>query len=262
MNSKAAPDLNRTYGVLGLGRLGSSLAFSFKHHGAKVLTKYRQGDFATWLQQVDVVCLCIRDDELPEFVATHRHLNFANKVVLCHSGVTPLTVLQPFAEQGAVIGKWHPLQSFTNNEPAIVPPHTHWAFEGEIEDLIAPWTIAWDGVLHHLSGKDWQVYHLAAVLAANYLPLLIRMGSSVLEPLARDRQDALDWLKPLIEQSVAAGLDGQNDLPFSGPAIRGDTETLNKHSAWLAEHQPEFQALFMQASELLMGFKKISEKWI
>lgn len=256
MTAEHVPDLSLTYGVLGLGRLGSSLVASFQEHGASVLTKGRAGDFDTWLQPVDVLCLCLRDDALAPFISAHRTANFTGKTVLFHSGVTPLQLLAPLAEQGARIGKWHPLQAFTNSEAKLVPAGTHWAYEGDVAALVAPWTRAWHGTLHHLQGDEWRVYHLAAVLSANYLPLFIRMGAHILEPLSENPQQALDWLKPLIEQSVAAGLDGGNALPFSGPAIRGDQATLAQHSAWLGKNQPSYQALFEQVSQAVQDFAK------
>lgn len=256
MTSKMTLDLDKIYGVVGIGRLGSSLIHSFGAHGGKVLPKSKEGDFAEWLAQVDVVCLSLQDDALAPFVDVHQTFDFTDKTVLCHSGVTPLSVLQPLEKRGAVIGKWHPLQSFTLREPSLVPAGTHWAYEGDVADLVEPWTQIWGGVLHHLEGNDWQAYHLAAVLSANYLPLLIRMGSSILEPLAANRQEALDWLKPLIEQSVQAGLDGNNPLPFSGPAIRGDQATLDKHAAWLATHKPDYHDLFEHASDAVATFAR------
>lgn len=242
-----------TVGIFGMGRLGSSLATSLRALGHPVAERRRDTvePLATWTAPLAVICLTVRDDELAGVVAALAAEPLADKTVLLFSGATPLTLLAPLQAAGAVIGKLHPLQTFAQKDGAPMPADTHYAYEGEIAALVRPWVAAWSGQLHHLVGDQWARYHAAAVTAANFLPLLIRCGAELLAPLADDRGDALAWLKPLIQNSVANALDGDLDLPFSGPAVRGDVGVLERQGALLDDIHPEAAALYRLASRLV-----------
>ncbi len=243
-------------GVLGLGRFGKALAASLHSLGLSLRLRDRQTSdpLSSWHRDCQVLCLAVRDDQLPQVIARLASLDNQGKTVLIHSGSWPLSGLKPLQETGARVGKFHPLQAFTGSQTAI-PPGTPWACEGPIEELVTPWVHAWGGRLHQLQGDQWLRYHLAAVMAANFLPLFIRAGAGLLQPMARDSSDALEWLAPLVKQSVAGALDANNPLPFSGPAIRGDQQTLAAHQAYLAAHHPELLSLYQQTSQAIAQIK-------
>ncbi|CAM2009446.1 Rossmann-like and DUF2520 domain-containing protein [Acanthopleuribacter pedis] len=245
--------MTQSVGIIGMGRLGCSLATSLRDVGRPVQER-RRGDaqpLAAWLKPCSVVCLTVRDDELAPLVAELAAFPMVGKTVLIFSGATPLSVAKPLENVGAVIGKLHPLQTFAQRDRAPMPPDTHYAYEGEVAALVTPWVQAWGGRLHQLTGDQWARYHTAAVYAANFLPLMIRAGCQLLAPLAADRQDALDWLAPLIQNSVANALDGGQDLPFSGPAIRGDAAVVARQAELLEQLEPELADLYRLASQMV-----------
>lgn len=244
--------MSHKVGIIGMGRWGSSLAFGLKAFGCQV-DGFARGDERTlhdFCRDLEVLCLCVRDDQLVSLVAHLSGSDLSGKTALIHSGTKPLAVAVPLEKAGARIGKFHPLQAFTQVREQAIPEHTHFAFEGDIEDLVAPWVSFWSGKLHHLVGDQWRDYHLAAVTAANFLPLLIRRGAAVLRPHADSDQDALDWLAPLVLQSVHGALNAGLQLPYSGPAVRGDEEVIEAHLSMLAE-QPLLAALYRTASTMI-----------
>jgi len=240
-------------GILGPGRLGRSLAISLRGSGARVHLRGREagGPVADWLAEVEVVILTVRDDQLEAVVASLTGLDWTAKTAMMCAGAVPLEVLRPLSERGAVIGKFHPLQAFSEPRGQPVPSGTPWAIEGPIEALVAPWVHAWSGSLHILGPTDWARYHLAAVFSANFLPLFIRAGARILEPLARDPADAIAWLAPLVRHSVRGALDPAKALPFSGPAVRGDTRVLEKQIGMLEEMDAAWADLYRRASEAI-----------
>ncbi len=245
--------MKQTIGILGVGRLGGSLAASLRALGLAVRER-RRDDVVTleaWAVPCNCLIITVRDDQIAEAVDSLTNLDLTGKQVLMCSGAVPLSVLAPLAERGAVTGKLHPLQAFTEQGQVPVPRGTPWACEGPIQDLVAPWVEAWEGTLHALSGDDWAIYHAAAVTAANFLPLFIRAGARLLGPLAADRDDALAWLAPLVQTSVAAALDPKRDLPYSGPAVRGDQRVLDAQIALLKQHDPRLAELYRLASEAI-----------
>ena len=244
-------------GVLGLGRFGRALVRSLRDIGYTVAPKGKGGGdpaqdrraLTTWARRCEVLCLAVRDMHIASVVAELSGTGLKDKTVLIHSGATPLDVLTPLEQEGAIIGKLHPLQSFTRAVDLPIPKGTPFAVEGEVLALVKPWVEAWSGTLHPLSPEQWLIYHVAAVTAANFLPLFIRAGAGLLEPLARDAQDALQWLRPLVQTSVDAALDADNHAPFSGPAVRDDQKTIQEHEDYLAQKHPDLLPLYRLATQ-------------
>ncbi len=253
------PPSELTIGVLGPGRFGKALVLGLSSLGYKVMVKGREGGdraLTNWVSGCRVLCLAVRDDQIAAVVRALADTAIHGKTVLIHSGTTPLSVLEPLAERGATTGKLHPLQAFTQPDGGPIPQGTPFAVEGPITALVEPWVKAWSGSLHHLEGDQWAVYHLAAVMAANFLPLFIRAGATLLEPLAQNSQGSLDWLRPLVQTSVEAALDGDNPRPFSGPAIRGDLGTIEAHEHFLEGAHPELLPLYRQATRTILEQRK------
>lgn len=246
-------------GVLGGGRFGSHLAHSLRKlgHGVQVLGHDQSEQTAQWVKVNAVLCLACRDDQLTQLITQFKPHALTRKTVLIHSGATPLSVLLPLQERGAVIGKFHPLMAFTRVEDAPIPQGTPFAYEGDIAPWVAPWVEAWGGKLYPLTGAQWQTYHLAAVVAANFLPLFIREGASLLAPITGtgSEGDALDWLAPLLRTTLAAALDRNNPRPYAGPAVRGDAQVLQLQEKQLREDHPALAELYRQISALISAKK-------
>jgi len=240
-------------GVLGLGRFGQALANSLQALGVPLVTRTRSSGppLRQWAGESDVWCLAVRDDQIEAAVAALEASATPGKTVLIHAGSVSLDALEPLRRRGARTDKFHPLQSFSHATRPSIPPGTPFAYEGEIEQLVAPWVAAWQGTLYPLHGEQWPVYHLAAVIAANFLPLFIRSGADILAPLCGGREEALAWLAPLVRRSVEGALEAANPLPFSGPAVRGDLATLAAQEARLEAGHPELAALYRTASRLI-----------
>lgn len=89
--------------------------------------------------------------------------------------------------------------------------------------------------------------HLAAVMTANFNNLLLHWGHKILEG-----QGEHGLLLPILQQQLRLFTKNSADplTRQSGPAHRGDTETMDKHLA-LLEQDPEGQALYRTLSHLI-----------
>lgn len=243
-------------GVIGIGRFGSHLVHSLKQLNYPVTVYLRQTtqSLETWAETCDCLCLAVRDDQITDCVTALAAAKLEGRSVLIHSGATPLTHLTPLSERGALIGKFHPLQAFTKASEAPIPKGTPFAVEGETT-LAEDWAAAWQCPIYRLSGDDWKRYHLAAVMAANFLPLFVRAGAELLQDLAKDQDDALQWLAPLVETTIRGALDPKRDLPYSGPAIRGDQQTIANHLDILKQSTPHLLDLYEVATERILGLR-------
>jgi predicted short-subunit dehydrogenase-like oxidoreductase (DUF2520 family) len=90
-----------------------------------------------------------------------------------------------------------------------------------------------------LQGKDLPLYHAAAVIASNYVVVLADLARALLVDAGVPAERAVPALVPLIK-SVVVNLADQG-LPgaLTGPAVRGDVATIEKHLGALEARAPE-----------------------
>jgi predicted short-subunit dehydrogenase-like oxidoreductase (DUF2520 family) len=139
------------------------------------------------------------------------------------SGAVSIDVLIPNGIGAAVI--W-PLQSFTELPviwdyiPLIVE------FSNEADGNLINWiTSSLGGPVHYLDSDKRRHLHLAAVMVNNFSNYLFQTAQEycVQENLP------FETLKPLIQETVSRiGRGSMIDFQ-TGPAIRGDAETISKH---------------------------------
>lgn len=114
---------------------------------------------------------------------------------------------------------------------------------------------AWCQDLHALALPSTHAQrnsiHLAAVMTANFNNLLLHWGHRSLQGHGEHR-----LLLPILQQQLQQFAEDPADplARQSGPAHRGDTETMDKHLA-LLEHDPEGQALYRTLSRLIAQLK-------
>ena len=141
----------------------------------------------------------------------------------------------------------HPLQSFasadykTNPFQGIIV-----SLEGEDPAVNTAKTIAADlgGTVVTLLTEAKTLYHASAVVASNYLVTLLDLAVRLIEEAGVKRQDAFNLLKPLIEGTLSnIGKVGVQKA-LTGPIVRGDVKTVEKHIEEILFKRPELLALY------------------
>lgn len=93
--------------------------------------------------------------------------------------------------------------------------------------------------------------HLAAVFACNFSNQLLAISAEILSASKLD----LQLLKPLMEQTISNAFTAEHPQKVqTGPAMRGDQATLDKHLARLQDF-PEWQNLYAHFSKLIEASK-------
>ena len=78
------------------------------------------------------------------------------------------------------------------------------------------------------------LYHAGAVVAASYLVTLHKAAADMLEAAGAPPEALVPLMRRVIE----------NDFELTGPAIRGDWETVEAHLAAIRERLPELEPLY------------------
>ena len=182
----------------------------------------------------ELLLLCVPDRAIAEVAAETPVGPWIGHV----SGATPLEALEPHVSRFGL----HPLQSFSK---ALGPEQLDGAWgavtaESDEARAIGRWLADTLGLRpFDLSDDARSAYHAGAAMASNYLVALRAAARSLLEA-AGAPPDALD---PLIR--------GVQDTHFelTGPIVRGDWETVERHLAVIRAERPELEELYRVLAE-------------
>lgn len=191
----------------------------------------------------DLLLLAISDHAIPGFVAGLKALGRFHGIVAHTSGSQPLSAIsQHFGRAGI----FYPLQTFSKiSNPDIrrVP----FCIEGDSDEtttLLSAVAARLSDDVRLISSEQRAILHLSAVFACNFTNHMYAIASRLIEKSGV----APDILLPLIDET-AKRLQGQDPaLLQTGPAVRGDISTIEKHLRML-EGEAELQHIYKMLSE-------------
>ncbi len=265
-------------GFIGAGKVGTALAALLHQRGAHVaavagrtsgssfemalgagLSASVAKDRAGVLASASIVFLTVTDDAIKplcEEIAANEGWRAGQGVVHC-SGALPSTILSAAGEQGALVASFHPLQAFASLQAALKNmPGSTFALEGD-ETLVAQLeqlAEALGGTSLRMRPEDKTLYHAAAVISSNYLVTLAALASDLLvrEGVSPDATTAVRHLVPLLrgtlENLQAVGLP----WALTGPLVRGDAGTVQRHLKALEEIAPDTADLYRHLARLTL----------
>jgi predicted short-subunit dehydrogenase-like oxidoreductase (DUF2520 family) len=83
------------------------------------------------------------------------------------------------------------------------------------------------------------LYHAGAVVAASYLVALHQAAADLVQAAGAPPEALLPLMRRVIE----------NDFELTGPAVRGDWETVEAHLEAIRERLPELEPLYRALAE-------------
>ncbi|MCP4429391.1 MAG: DUF2520 domain-containing protein [Gammaproteobacteria bacterium] len=192
--------------------------------------------------------IAVSDNAIESVVST---IVLPEQAILVHtSGTAPMSRLQLTGLNN--VGVFYPLQTISQNRdinfselPLLIEASNVTTRKQLLEtgkSLGAEITIT--------TSEHRQDIHLAAVFANNFTNHMIDIAGQVI------RQKALDvnLLKPLIRETVEKALAQNPSTAQTGPAVRGDSETMQNHIQQL-EFNPRLQKLYRLISESIQYSK-------
>lgn len=208
--------------VVGTGNVASHLMLWLENIGVTV-SQANPHTFESLDQYADICIISVSDNVIAEVAATADKLLSNPDAVIAHtSGTTPLSILDGLIHSGAVL---YPLQTFTKGralEYAHIPIFVEGATAKASEALINLAKRMTDNAREADSATRARL-HLGAVFACNYLNYMLLLADGATEHIG------LDLYRMLIEETVSKALEiGPRDAQ-TGPARRGDLNTLWAH---------------------------------
>lgn len=189
---------------------------------------------------IDVILISVKDDAIAEVAAQLK--NYCG-VVAHTSGAAALEVLNGNINYGV----FYPLQTFSKHKTLDFSQVPLCLEANNTQSLQQLKTLAAliSKNIYEVDSEQRKILHLAAVFACNFPNYLY----GVAQQLLAQHQLDFEIIKPLIAETANKV---QTALPIevqTGPAIRNDEQTLQKHEDLLKEH-----------SEWLTIYKLLSEQ--
>ena len=254
------PQVTHAFAIMGSGNVASHLAPSLtqagwrcravwsrsEEHAAELASKVgaeSTSDRAYFYQilqedhSVDLLLLCLTDDGLSE-VAKELPSDLPTTVIHT-SGSTPMSVLSGVPSYGVL----YPLQTFSKSRAldlSRIPLLLEWS-DTQAESLLRSLTDALGGEdVRHVTSEERGRLHLAACFGCNFVNHLLAVAQDLLQETPLSLSD----MRPLIEETISKAIASDDPATLqTGPAIRHDESTLQRHQALLRE-EPSLTALY------------------
>lgn len=254
----STPSRSSSIGFIGAGIVGFCLAITLSRKGymvkavasrsrssAKALASRIDGcvpysSAQDVVNNCDVVFVTTPDDAIAKVVSSVSWRK--GQGVLHCSGAASLDVLEPARRQGAIVGTFHPLQTFSSLDEATKNlPGTTCAIEGGPVSRAFLENVALDLRCRPLFLKpgDKALYHASAVMVCGFTVGLAKLATDLWGSMGFSQEEALAALMPLLRGTVNSLESVGLPQALTGPFARGDVGTVQKHLEALVAKAPE-----------------------
>jgi predicted short-subunit dehydrogenase-like oxidoreductase (DUF2520 family) len=156
------------------------------------------------------------------------------------SGTLNKDELKPLEESGGIIAAIHPYQTFYNSSEETLK-NIPWGIDCEVinESDFSELISILNGkpvILSDKAKKQKELYHISAIVASNYLNTLVALSSELLEEIDMEPEV---FIKNIIDTTLDnnyKSLATKDELPLTGPIVRGDIEIIKRHINALSVH--------------------------
>lgn len=217
--------------VYGPGRAGGALALAASragHHitGIEGRNAHAVAQLAGMVNPTegspDLLIIAVSDDAIREVAAAQE---VSAPAVVHVSGAVSVDALAPYADAGAAIGSFHPLQTFPNavvGAQRLPGAAVAVTAEGELAETLFEFARSLGCRPFALSDVHKPLYHAAAAASANYTLAALAVASRLYVAAGVDPGVAEPLVRAIVDNAFALG----PDAALTGPIARGDVATV------------------------------------
>ncbi len=211
-------------------KLADELGCDFSDYGANIN------------KDAEIYIVSVIDSALYEL---NKSLHLGNKIVLHTAGSVPLDVLKDISVNYGVL---YPLQSlrkeikYQDDIPFLVDGNTE-----ETKTLVEDFARTFSTNIAKANDEERLKLHVAAVIVSNFTNHLYALAE---EFCAREKID-FKLLQPLIKETAERIEHISPSQVQTGPAVRKDVFTLDKHLRLLTAH-PKLKYIYLKLTDSIM----------
>lgn len=236
--------------VIGSGNVATHFAMALKKTGNTIVQVYSRNmanaqvlanqvaasainQFAHIVDDADLYILAIPDDALYEVVT---QIAPKQGIVVHTSGSVPMDVLKPLSSKiGVVYSPQTFVKSLEMNYSEL--PICLEASSGEVLQTLKKLVIPASKNIYDISSEQRRKLHLAAVFVNNFVNALNATG----QDLTRENGVPFDILFPIMASTAERAKQGDLWQLQTGPAARGDKQTIANHRKLLSSDPEKLQ---------------------
>ena len=246
--------------MIGAGNVATQLGLALKKAGLNIIqvySKHRSSSqkLAKLLKcehtnssekinkTADIYIVAVNDDVIAEVA---KQIYLSNKIVVHTSGSEEMNVLKPASNN---IGVFYPLQTFSKtkninfeNIPICLEANNTKTYK--TLELLAKLI---SNNVKKINSEQRINIHIAAVFACNFTNHFYSIADDIL----KSNKLSLDIIKPLIAETAEKIKINHPSKMQTGPAIRGDKKTMDKHLKMLANK--DHKKLYQLISKSIIG---------
>jgi predicted short-subunit dehydrogenase-like oxidoreductase (DUF2520 family) len=237
--------------ILGAGRLAVNLSVDILKKGYEIVEVYNRTESrgkrlagkaeAKYIKKperittdADLYIMAVSDAAIPALL---KRIRAGNGLVIHTSGSVDMDVFKGTFKNYGVI---YPPQTFSRKLLAFkdVPLCIEANSEKNLA-LVQSFASSLSDHIYRINSGQRKILHLAAVFANNFTNFMLSVSEELLEETGIDP----GILEPIIQQTAENYYSGGVFKKQTGPAIRGDKETLREHLDLLSTH-PDYQHVY------------------
>lgn len=230
--------------ILGAGNVGLHLGKRLNAIGVRKLNIYARSyydefsapelksvitlDKAVFDQKVDMMIIAIPDDHIQ---AVAKQIPDQGQLVVHTSGSTAMKVLDKFQRYGVL----YPLQTFSKHR-ALDWDNIPLFLEGsdnQTQQVLLEFAGNISRHCRTIDSAERKRLHISAVFVSNFVNHMIALGKDI----ADEQNVDFALFYPLIKETIAKIMAGDPAKAQTGPAIRNDQLTIEKHLQALNDHE-------------------------
>lgn len=198
--------------------------------------------------EADFYFIATSDNSIDDIV--QQLTNKIGGIVIHCSGATPMSILSKFTNHGVI----YPLQSISKNIdlnfktlPLAIEGNNEYSLH-KIKELAQ--SLSMDVFI--CNSQQRLSMHVSAVFANNFTNHLLGIAFEILQ----NNHISIDRLSPLILETIEKALKNNPYQVQTGPAIRNDKNTIQKHLKFLNKN-PDWQKIYqLLSTEITKESKK------
>jgi len=268
---------NLNFCIIGAGKVGTALAKHFYSCGIQIdqvvdskLTNARSlasmvkaksfsSDLFLIPQTTNLICISVQDRNIKSVVnnLADGKNKFSSVYIFHTSGSETSEVLYPLKKLGSQILSFHPLFSFASRKIEYDLSNVFFAIESDskIASNFAKRLckeINANSII--IQKEEKALYHAFAVFISNYLTVILAQAEKSL--LSKESKIKINNLyKPLIDSTLRnIEILGVRE-GLTGPAKRGDRETIKNNIGALQKYSPELTKVYKEFAKIIEGHR-------
>ncbi len=222
---------------------------------ARELASLLNCEYITNVQEINanahLYILCVPDSTISQLAKSFPKITGS---IVHTSGSTSMGVLSQTAEHYGVL---YPFQTFSKIRKVIFKdiPFCIEANSQEIKKLLFDLALSLEAKPLEMDSETRKWLHISGVFSCNFVNHMLAISYLI----TQNKGISFQNLKPLVFETIKKAFESNPFDTQTGPAIRGDSETIRNHIALLTSMDEDIRDLYMTMSTSILNFNQDSQ---